>query len=65
LAGKTGRIAVQGELAQKDCSLHLQNNQIKMDLRCGSSGRFFFASLNSNPSPTKKKKKDYISIKKE
>jgi hypothetical protein len=38
---------------------HLQNNQSKMDWRCGSSDKDLlckYKALSSNPSPTKEKK---------
>jgi hypothetical protein len=40
---------------------HLQNNQSKVDWRCGPSGKAALCKhkvLNSNPNLTKKKKKD-------
>jgi hypothetical protein len=44
--------------ANRSRDRHLQNNQSKVDWRCGPSGR----ALSSNPSPTKKKIKGGLSL---
>jgi hypothetical protein len=56
-----GRIMIQGQLRQivhETPPANLQNNQSKMDWRCGSSGRMptlQCKALSSNPSPPPKK----------
>jgi hypothetical protein len=39
LEAEMGRIKVQGQPRQRVWETHLQNNQSKMDRRCGSKGR--------------------------
>jgi hypothetical protein len=45
-----GRISAQGHIRQTVSKTHLQNDQSKMNWRCGSSGRM--SALISNPTPT-------------